>query len=146
MDCPNCARANREQANYCRFCGAHFNLGCPRCRAVLVADSAFCDHCGYRLSALSASAAPLPVIATALAPSALAAPAPQSALSQLHQYIPAELMQKLEAARAKGEMVGERRIVTMLFCDVQGSTAAAVDRLGVDRPHAPRWPSRLPQP
>jgi class 3 adenylate cyclase/tetratricopeptide (TPR) repeat protein len=35
------------------------------------------------------------------------------------------LQDKLTAARASGEMVGERRVVTMLFCDVKGSTAAA---------------------
>jgi class 3 adenylate cyclase/tetratricopeptide (TPR) repeat protein len=34
-------------------------------------------------------------------------------------------MKKLEAARDKGGMVGERRVVTMLFCDLKGSTAAA---------------------
>jgi class 3 adenylate cyclase/tetratricopeptide (TPR) repeat protein len=34
-------------------------------------------------------------------------------------------VKKLEATRAQGGMVGERRIVTMLFCDVKGSTAAA---------------------
>ena len=34
-------------------------------------------------------------------------------------------MQKLQAARDKGGMVGERRVVTMLFCDLKGSTAAA---------------------
>ena len=34
-------------------------------------------------------------------------------------------MRKLEAARDKGGMVGERRVVTMLFCDLKGSTAAA---------------------
>jgi class 3 adenylate cyclase/tetratricopeptide (TPR) repeat protein len=34
-------------------------------------------------------------------------------------------MKKLEAARNKGGMVGERRVVTMLFCDLKGSTAAA---------------------
>ena len=45
--------------------------------------------------------------------------------SALVQYIPAELMRKLEMARTSGEMVGERRVVTMLFCDVKGSTAAA---------------------
>ena len=33
-------------------------------------------------------------------------------------------MAKLESARTHGEMVGERRVVTMLFCDVKGSTAA----------------------
>lgn len=45
--------------------------------------------------------------------------------SQLQQYIPSELLSKLDAARSSGEMVGERRVVTMLFCDVTGSTAAA---------------------
>ncbi|HZM22674.1 MAG TPA: adenylate/guanylate cyclase domain-containing protein [Anaerolineales bacterium] len=34
-------------------------------------------------------------------------------------------MKKLEAAQDKGGMVGERRVVTMLFCDLKGSTAAA---------------------
>jgi predicted ATPase/class 3 adenylate cyclase len=34
-------------------------------------------------------------------------------------------MRKLEAARAHDAMVGERRVITMLFCDVKGSTAAA---------------------
>ncbi|HEY1410201.1 MAG TPA: adenylate/guanylate cyclase domain-containing protein, partial [Promineifilum sp.] len=34
-------------------------------------------------------------------------------------------MRKLESAREVGQMAGERRVVTMLFCDVKGSTAAA---------------------
>jgi class 3 adenylate cyclase/tetratricopeptide (TPR) repeat protein len=34
-------------------------------------------------------------------------------------------MSKLEAERARGGMAGERRVVSMLFCDVKGSTAAA---------------------
>jgi class 3 adenylate cyclase/tetratricopeptide (TPR) repeat protein len=45
--------------------------------------------------------------------------------AQLRQYISEEMRGKLEAARASGDMVGERRIVTMMFCDVKGSTAAA---------------------
>ena len=53
------------------------------------------------------------------------APASRAAESALDQYIPHELMAKLQAARRHGEMVGERRVVTMLFCDVKGSTAAA---------------------
>ena len=43
----------------------------------------------------------------------------------LDRYLPHDLVSKLESARARNEMVGERRIVTMLFCDVKGSTAAA---------------------
>jgi class 3 adenylate cyclase len=45
--------------------------------------------------------------------------------SNLGQFVPQELMTKLERARASGWMVGERRVVTLLFCDVKGSTAAA---------------------
>ncbi len=45
--------------------------------------------------------------------------------SPLTDYIPRALMKKLEAARSSGDMVGERRVVTMLFCDLRGSTAAA---------------------
>ncbi|HET9907400.1 MAG TPA: adenylate/guanylate cyclase domain-containing protein [Anaerolineales bacterium] len=44
---------------------------------------------------------------------------------QLDRYLPKELVTKLESARSRNEMVGERRVVTMLFCDVKGSTAAA---------------------
>ncbi|HKJ37538.1 MAG TPA: adenylate/guanylate cyclase domain-containing protein, partial [Anaerolineales bacterium] len=40
-------------------------------------------------------------------------------------YLPHELFTKLEAARSHGAMAGERRVITMLFCDVKGSTAAA---------------------
>jgi class 3 adenylate cyclase/tetratricopeptide (TPR) repeat protein len=135
MDCPNCSRANRDGANYCRYCGTHFALACPRCRAVLLPDSLYCDNCGL---ALERAAAGLPAAGPAAraarasltagsaplgqSPAEPARPADQP---QLQQYIPAELMQKLEAARSRGEMVGERRIVTMLFCDVKGSTAAA---------------------
>jgi len=43
----------------------------------------------------------------------------------LDKFIPPELMTKIEAAREDGAMVGERRVITVLFCDVKGSTAAA---------------------
>ena len=132
MQCPNCGQANRERANYCRFCGAHFALECPRCRAVLLPDSRFCDVCGFEVSAPTAprpaatpTPAPLPAPLPRPTPAAPEPAKPAPIQPELQQYIPAELMAKLEAARARGEMVGERRIVTMLFCDVKGSTAAA---------------------
>ncbi len=43
----------------------------------------------------------------------------------LRKLIPRELLSKLESAASTGAMQGERRTVTMLFCDVQGSTTAA---------------------
>ena len=43
---------------------------------------------------------------------------------RLEQYIPKELLAKLQGTR-KDVTSGERRVVTMLFCDVTGSTSAA---------------------
>jgi class 3 adenylate cyclase len=58
-------------------------------------------------------------------PSKNPVPEPAPAKSELHQYIPEELMKKLQAVQDQGGMIGERRVVTMLFCDLKGSTAAA---------------------
>jgi class 3 adenylate cyclase/tetratricopeptide (TPR) repeat protein len=51
----------------------------------------------------------------------------QAAISQtrLQQFMPKDLEAKLQTARESGGMQGERRIVTILFCDVAGSTLAA---------------------
>jgi class 3 adenylate cyclase/tetratricopeptide (TPR) repeat protein len=56
-------------------------------------------------------------------PDAQSSAAPTGSL--LQRFIPNELQSRLDAARASGEMVGERRVVTILFCDVKGSTEAA---------------------
>ena len=45
--------------------------------------------------------------------------------TRLESYLPKGMLAKLEAAPAGRSMQGERRIVTMLFCDVAGSTAMA---------------------
>ena len=51
-------------------------------------------------------------------------PTPDASRARLEQYIPKELLAKLEGARRTGAASGERRVVTMLFCDVTGSTPA----------------------
>ncbi|HZY45587.1 MAG TPA: adenylate/guanylate cyclase domain-containing protein, partial [Anaerolineae bacterium] len=94
----------------------------------------FCDHCGRQLTSqfgapLASTVQPLldapTVNKVSAAPRPKPAVPPSEAEAQLQQYIPKELMKKLDAARTRSEMVGERRVVTMLFCDVKGSTAAA---------------------
>jgi predicted ATPase/class 3 adenylate cyclase len=52
-------------------------------------------------------------------------PTPDLPGTRFDRFVPKELMAKLEAARSSGTMVGERRVVTILFCDVAGSTSAA---------------------
>ena len=50
---------------------------------------------------------------------------PKASDFNLDRYLPHELLTKLESARTRNSTIGERRVITMLFCDVKGSTAAA---------------------
>jgi class 3 adenylate cyclase/tetratricopeptide (TPR) repeat protein len=109
VNCPQCQTDNPHHARFCLNCGATLLPGCPHCGAHLPAGSRFCPNCGQ------------PVAATGL--QAPLSPSPPA--TQLQRYIPAELLARLEAARANSLMEGERRVVTILFCDVSGSTAAA---------------------
>ncbi len=149
--CPHCQTPNRQGANFCRRCGRLLVDRCPRCRSSLLPDSDFCDHCGLPLTPAAnrgwaaggdqphpggvERAGPTRSVAPAVAEAAPGVergspdPAerqpPPATTPPLSQYIPEELREKLETARSKGEMAGERRVVTMLFCDLRGSTAAA---------------------
>jgi class 3 adenylate cyclase len=81
-------------------------LACQICGAELPAGARFCSARGHKVGAVVEVSEP-------------------AAAARIKQYIPAELLEKLESARASGGMQGERRVVTMPFCDVQGFTAAA---------------------
>jgi len=124
-------------------CGTLLIRNCPRCNFQSPQEANFCGNCGLGLTpraqfiwqgslvSLPRQVQPRPsqkfdASEKPSEPAAVEIP-PKTAPSQplLDQYIPKELMSKLEAAREHGGMVGERRIVSMLFCDVKGSTAAA---------------------
>src|SRR5215207_7924115 len=81
-------------------------MNCPNCRTVNPEAAKFCMNCGTRLAVKTESGGEKPQF-------------------KLDRYLPRELITKLEAARSRNSMVGERRVITMLFCDVKGSTAAA---------------------
>jgi class 3 adenylate cyclase/tetratricopeptide (TPR) repeat protein len=72
---------------------------CPECATANPDEARFCLHCGSRLS--------------------------QDVPPESESSLPRGMIAKLEAARVGRSMEGERRIVTMLFCDVVGSTAMA---------------------
>lgn len=100
MVCAQCATPNPDEARFCSNCGAQLERRCTYCGAILIPGAKYCQNC------------PRPVSAEHQA--------------RLEPYLPRELHTKLEAARAGRAMEGERRIVTMLFCDVKDSTAMAV--------------------
>ena len=126
MNCPHCHATNRTGAHFCRRCGILLGSHCPRCRQERPADADFCDNCGLPLSPRASFGWDRFGWAVADESEKRAALRPVEAASNLlRQYIPQEVRSKLDAAQASGGMVGERRIVTMLFCDVKGSTAMA---------------------
>src|ERR1044071_4053703 len=85
-------------------------MNCPSCQASNPDQAKFCMNCGERLPQVSG---PISTGQT------------RTEEFKLDRYLPPELVTKLEAARSRNSMVGERRVITMLFCDVKGSTAAA---------------------
>jgi predicted ATPase/class 3 adenylate cyclase len=128
LECPNCKTQNPEGAKYCHDCGTALQLTCRNCGTRLVPGAKFCFNCGTPTATTDDSSR------SAHRPTTDQSSNPQSAdpaLTRLQQYIPKELLAKLEQARANhpasqvSGMAGERRVVTVLFCDVKGSTSLA---------------------
>jgi class 3 adenylate cyclase len=85
-------------------------MKCPNCGAELPAEARFCMNCGQ--------------------PTKAGTPADDARLTRLAAALPDPLVEKVRAA---GNLAGERRMVTVLFADVVGSTALA-EQVG-----APVW-------
>ena len=76
---------------------------CPNCGNENPGAAKFCMNCAHDLSQVK----------------------PESQADRYSKYIPEQLRKKLSESADLGGMQKERRIVTTLFCDMQGSTAAA---------------------
>ena len=111
MHCPSCRRANLAEANFCLHCGTRLPRVCPQCQSVLPPDARFCMHCGRALADMSYSLSP---------------PASASTQPVQHQARGAN-QTPLWAPPLAGSSVheAERRQLTVLFCDLVGSTALA---------------------
>ena len=105
MHCSRCGQVNPQQARFCLHCGAALGIGCAACGAVLPAAARFCPQCGRPVAA---------------------GPAPAS-------YTPRHLTEQILEGRAA--LQGERKQVTVLFCDIVHSTAHS-QRLGAEGMHA----------
>ena len=129
MNCPNCQTLNPDGAKFCFNCGTALAMSCSNCGTELPAGAKFCFNCGQATTTVAASTPPPAAPPTLDAPLATPPPIPSSPAPDhqdlLQRYIPKGLMNKLQAARQSGLVEGERRVVTILFCDLKGSTAAA---------------------
>ncbi|MBI3784401.1 MAG: AAA family ATPase, partial [Deltaproteobacteria bacterium] len=118
MRCSNCQTELLPGKSFCHACGARTAMSCSNCGASVQPGFRFCPDCG-----------------TSMATEAVAepeAPRPERSLSMLSRNIPEELAQKIRAS--KDSVEGERKQVTVLFCDLAGSTAMA-ERLDPEEYH-----------
>jgi class 3 adenylate cyclase len=94
--CSSCGSNIASGSRFCPQCGAPQALSCAACGHANAAGSRFCAQCGAKLSEAAAIAAAAPVPAASPAPPPSVAHMPTSA---------------------------ERRQITVMFCDLVGSTA-----------------------
>jgi len=115
MRCPTCGAENRAGRRFCLACGHDLWTACPACGARNETAAGFCGDCGAHLGA-PAAPAPGPTAPGTSAP-------PYDPTAGLERLVPKEFAERLRATR--GRVEAERRLVTILFCDVKGSTAMA---------------------
>ena len=95
MKCPNCSSDCKDSAKFCEECGSSLILTCGSCGKELSPAAKFCSECGT------------------------AAQATQSPTGE--PQVPVAQYQK--APTRSDESSAERRQLTVMFCDIVGSTA-----------------------
>ena len=103
MKCPSCQFDNPEDMNFCGKCGGSLTIDCPACGHQNLAGSKFCTQCKGKIAH------------TDVVP----AYAKKSAL----EYTPRFLLER--AFKYKSTMIGERKLVSVLFADVADFTTIA---------------------
>jgi class 3 adenylate cyclase len=117
MRCTNCGTQLLAGKQFCHVCGQRVTPTCPNCSATLAPGFRFCPDCGFEIAPTAALA---PISASNDAGAIVSPP------------VPDELGQTGRAGREAIE--GERKQVTVLFCDLAGSTAIA-ERLDPEEYH-----------
>src|SRR5262245_33554620 len=112
MTCPRCQHENPPQAKFCLECGARLAHRCRQCGIELPAGAKFCLECGQAVGG--------PTVG-------------QPRFASPETYTPKHLAEKILTSRSSLE--GERKQVTVLFCDIVGSASLA-GRLGPEPMHA----------
>ena len=114
MDCPACGHANPPGATFCGECAARIGetIDCPRCGERNPVGQRYCNVCAAELPPAGGGGA-----------------APAGSGREPSSYVPRHLAARIRADAAALE--GERKLITVLFCDVVGSMSIA-ERLGAE--------------
>jgi class 3 adenylate cyclase/tetratricopeptide (TPR) repeat protein len=119
MKCPSCQHENPQDSIFCLECGRKLEVICPQCNKILPPGAKFCNKCGQNLTQPSE-------------------PAPKELsfdekLEKIQRYLPKGLTDKILSQKDKIE--GERKQVTVMFCDLEGFTPL-VERIGPEEAYA----------
>ena len=113
MKCPKCQHENPSDAIFCNGCGQKLELACPNCGKTNPPGSRFCNGCGHNLT--------LPSEPTHRELSF------DEKLRKIQKYLPKGITEKILSQR--GRIEGERKQVTVMFCDMEGFTSLS-EKLG----------------
>ena len=116
MKCQKCHFNNPEGMKFCGECGIKLEALCPECDFYNPSGFKFCGKCGYNLNQ-----SPEP------SPKELSL---DDKLSKIKKYLPEKLTEKILSQRDRIE--GERKQVTVMFCDMAGFTAL-IEKLGSEK-------------
>jgi class 3 adenylate cyclase/tetratricopeptide (TPR) repeat protein len=116
MRCPNCQTVNPPEAKFCVECGKQLTLVCPNCGTVNPPAAKFCMECGTPLPSSQDEQQPVQPAATVSTTSTVA---DQQAGQTVHLR---RQTQPLPDPLTNPE---ERRVVTVMFADIIGSTPLA---------------------
>ncbi|UCE53567.1 MAG: AAA family ATPase [Desulfobacterales bacterium] len=119
MKCPECQFDNREGAKFCIDCGNKLEINCSKCSHLNPPASKFCEECGSRLNLLPEQA-----------PQELSF---DEKITKIQKYLPKGLTDKILAQKDRIE--GERKQVTVMFCDMEGFTSLS-EKLGSEEAYA----------
>src|SRR5438552_17473284 len=108
MRCAACGADVIAGKRFCHACGTPVAVQCRGCGATIDPGFRFCPDCGLQQNEGVHHAVPPPA---------------SDAITWLSRHIPTGLAHKIRATR--GAVAGERKQVTVLFCDLVGSTAIA---------------------
>jgi len=116
MKCPKCQHENSDNSKFCVECGYKLEALCPKCGYSNSPRFKFCAECGQKLN-LPSSQQPKDLSF-------------DEKIDKIQRYLPKGLAEKILTQRGKIE--GERKQVTVMFCDLEGFTGIS-EKLGPEK-------------
>jgi len=119
MECPGCGFQNPEGMKFCGECANKLEKSCPKCDFINPPKFKFCGECGQNLNSSSQPTHKELNL--------------DDKLDKIKRYLPKGLTEKILSQKDRIE--GERKIVTIMFCDMKGFTPF-VDVLGPEEAYS----------